>query len=123
MTLKKLSCDLTLALGWGMFNFSFSPFPRLFPMNEAEAIEICREAIFVMLKLVGPIMLAGLLVGVVVSMIQTVTQIQEQALTFIPKMVVVFGVTIWLLPFMLSTLDGFTHSLTDRIVQIGQSND
>jgi len=91
-------------------------------MNEAEAIEICRESIIVMLKLVGPLMLAGLIVGVVVSMIQTVTQIQEQALTFIPKMVVVFGVTIWLLPFMLSTMNGFTHSLTDRIVQIGQSD-
>jgi len=91
-------------------------------MNEAEAIEICREAIIVMLKLVGPIMLAGLIVGVVVSMIQTVTQIQEQALTFIPKMVVVFGITIWLLPFMLATLGGFTQTLSDRIVQIGQSN-
>ncbi len=91
-------------------------------MNEAEAIEICREAIIVMLKLVGPIMLAGLVVGVIVSMIQTVTQIQEQALTFIPKMLVVFGVTIWLLPFMLAILGGFTHTLTDRIVQIGLNN-
>jgi len=91
-------------------------------MNEAEAIEICRQAIVVMLKLIGPIMLAGLIVGVVVSMLQTVTQVQEPALTFIPKMVVVFAITIWLLPFMLATLDGFTHSLTDRIVQIGQTN-
>lgn len=91
------------------------------PMNEAEALEICRESIIVMLKLVGPIMLAGLLVGVVVSMIQTVTQIQEAALTFIPKMVTVFGITIWLLPFMLATLGGFTQTLTDRIVQIGLS--
>ncbi len=91
-------------------------------MNEAVAIEICREAIIVMLKLVGPVMLAGLTVGVAISIIQTVTQIQEQALTFIPKMVVVFGLTIVLLPFMLSTLGGFTHSLTDRIVAIGQSD-
>jgi flagellar biosynthetic protein FliQ len=90
-------------------------------MTEAEIIQICRDAIVVMLKLVGPIMLAGLLVGVTVSMLQTVTQIQEQALTFIPKMVVVFAVTIWLLPFMLATLDGFTHALTDRIVEIGQN--
>jgi flagellar biosynthetic protein FliQ len=91
-------------------------------MNEAEVIEICREAILVMLKLMGPVMLAGLIVGVVVSMIQTVTQIQEAALTFIPKLLVVFGVTIWLFPFMLSTLGGFTHSLTDRIIQVGQMN-
>ena len=88
-------------------------------MNEAEALEICRESIIVMLKLVGPIMLAGLVVGIVVSMIQTVTQIQEAALTFIPKMVTVFAITIWLLPFMLATLGGFTQGLTDRIVQIG----
>ena len=91
-------------------------------MNEVEAIEICRESIFVMLKIVAPIMLAGLLVGVTVSLIQTVTQIQEQALTFIPKMIVVFGITIWLFPFMMATLGGFTHTLTDRIVQIGLSN-
>jgi flagellar biosynthetic protein FliQ len=91
-------------------------------MNEVEAIEICREAIIVMLTLVGPVMLAGLLVGIIVSMIQTVTQIQEMALTFIPKMVVVFAVTIWLLPFMMATLGGFTRSLTDRIVQIGMTN-
>ena len=91
-------------------------------MNEAEAIEICRQAILVMLKIVGPIMLAGLIVGIVISMIQTVTQIQEQALTFIPKMVVVFGTTILLLPFMLSTLTSFTQSLASRIVQIGMSD-
>ena len=91
-------------------------------MNEAEIIEICREAITVMLKLTGPIMLAGLVVGITISMIQTVTQIQEQALTFIPKMVVICGLTIWLLPFMLATLNTFTHGLTDRIVQIGLTN-
>lgn len=104
-----------------MFGLSFPLFPSG-AMNEAEAIEICRQAVIVMLKIVGPVMLAGLIVGVAISMVQTVTQIQEQALTFIPKMVVVFGVTIWLLPFMLTTLSGFTHSLTDRIVQIGRSD-
>lgn len=91
-------------------------------MNETEIIEICREAIMVMLKVVGPILIAGLLVGVAVSLVQTVTQIQEQTLTFIPKLLVIFGLTIWLLPFMLSNLVGFTHSLTDRIVQIGMQN-
>jgi flagellar biosynthetic protein FliQ len=91
-------------------------------MNEAEVVEICREAIFVMLKLVGPILLAGLLIGVIVSLLQAVTQIQEMTLTFIPKMLVIFGLTLWLLPFMLATLGSFTQTLTDRIIQIG-SND
>jgi flagellar biosynthetic protein FliQ len=91
-------------------------------MNETEIIEICRESILVMLKVVGPILLAGLIIGIAVSLIQTVTQIQEMTLTFIPKMLVIFGLTIWLLPFMLSTLVGFTHTLTDRIVQVGMMN-
>jgi flagellar biosynthetic protein FliQ len=91
-------------------------------MNETEVIEICREAIIVMLKVVGPILLAGLIVGIAVSLLQTVTQIQEMTLTFIPKMLVIFGLTIWLLPFMMATLGGFTHTLTDRIVQIGMTN-
>ena len=90
-------------------------------MNEAEVIEICREEIIVMLKVVGPVLLAGLVVGVVVSLFQAVTQIQESTLSFIPKMVVIFMITIWLLPFMMSTLGGFTRSLTDRIVAIGAS--
>jgi flagellar biosynthetic protein FliQ len=90
-------------------------------MNEAEVVEICREAVIVMMKIMGPVMLAGLVVGVLISLFQTITQIQETALTFIPKMVVVFGVTLWLLPFMLSTLQGFTHSLSDKIVQVGSS--
>ena len=91
-------------------------------MNETEVIEICREAIVVMLKIVGPILLAGLVVGIVVSLVQTVTQIQEQTLTFIPKLLVIFGLTLWLLPFMMATLGGFTTTLTDRIVQIGLNN-
>ena len=90
-------------------------------MNEVEIIEICREAIMVMLKVVGPILLAGLVVGIVVSLVQTVTQIQEQSLTFIPKMLVIFGMTIWLLPFMMATLTGFTQSISDRIVQVGKN--
>ena len=91
-------------------------------MNEVEVIEICRQSILVMLKVVGPILLAGLIVGIVISLVQAVTQIQEQTLSFIPKMLAIFMLTIWLLPFMLSTLTTFTHTLTDRIVQIGMMN-
>lgn len=91
-------------------------------MTEAEVIEICRTAILVMLKIVGPVLLVGLVVGVLISLFQTMTQIQEMTLTFIPKMVLVFAVTIWLFPFMMSTLGGFTKTLTDRIVVIGMTN-
>ncbi|HBM90303.1 MAG TPA: flagellar biosynthetic protein FliQ [Rhodospirillaceae bacterium] len=91
-------------------------------MTEVEVIEICREAILVMLRIVGPVLLVGLTVGVLISLVQTMTQIQEMTLTFIPKVVLVFAVTIWLLPFMMSILGGFTKTLTDRIVIIGMTN-
>ena len=89
-------------------------------MNELEVIELCRQAIFVILKIAGPLMLAGLTIGVAVSILQTTTQIQEQSLTFVPKLLVVFLVSIWLLPFMMATLSGFTHSLSDKIIQVGR---
>ncbi|HUY68660.1 MAG TPA: flagellar biosynthetic protein FliQ [Alphaproteobacteria bacterium] len=90
-------------------------------MSEVEVIEICRQAIIVMLKLVGPLLLAGLVVGVAISMLQAVTQIQEMALTFIPKLLVIFGLTLWLLPFMMTTLGGFTQMLADHIVHISDN--
>jgi len=88
-------------------------------MSEGEVINICREAIWVMLKLAGPLLLVGLAIGVTISLFQAMTQIQEMTLSFIPKMLCVFGVTIMLLPYMLETLGDFTHVLSDKIIQIG----
>lgn len=91
-------------------------------MNEMEVIEVAREAVMVMLKVMGPVLLAGLVVGVIVSLFQTITQIQESSLAFVPKMLIMFAVTIWLLPFMLSTLGGFAQTISHRIVQVGTDN-
>lgn len=98
------------------------PFVRVSVVNETEVIEICREAILVMLKIGGPIMLVGLAVGVIISLVQAVTQIQEMTLSFVPKVVVVFMMTLWMLPFMLGTLGHFTETLADRIVHMGAEN-
>jgi flagellar biosynthetic protein FliQ len=88
-------------------------------MTALDAIDIAREAIFVALKLGAPVLLLSLAVGLVVSLFQALTQIQETTLTFVPKIVVVGGAMIVLLPFMLTTLTGFTHMLMDRIVAPG----
>jgi flagellar biosynthesis protein FliQ len=88
-------------------------------MNAADAVDIAREAIIVSVKLGAPILLLSLAVGLVVSLFQALTQIQETTLTFVPKMVVVGGAMLLLLPFMLTTLTGFTHMLMDRIVVPG----
>ena len=54
-------------------------------MNDATVIEMISEAIFVAAKLAGPILAVSLAIGVLVSLFQTVTQIQEATLTFVPK--------------------------------------
>jgi flagellar biosynthesis protein FliQ len=88
-------------------------------MNEADTLEIAREAILVLLQVSGPLMLISLGVGLVISMIQAVTQLQEVTLTFVPKIVVMFVALLVLLPFMLSSLTTFTERVMDRIVSLG----
>ena len=89
-------------------------------MNEAEVIEVCREAIWVIIKLGGPIMIAALVVGVVISLLQAVTQIQEATVAFVPKILVVFLIGLLTLPLMMSTLSTFTQGIAARIIQVGR---
>jgi flagellar biosynthetic protein FliQ len=88
-------------------------------MNEADIGTLLREAMLVMLKLGGPPLLAGLVVGLLVSLLQAVTQISEATLAFVPKLIAL-GVTLVLLgPFMLTTLQDYTHRLFDALVALG----
>jgi flagellar biosynthesis protein FliQ len=91
---------------------------RAIDMNEAEILDIAREAIFVILKLGAPAMTLALIVGVIISIFQALTQIQEQTLTFMPKIIVIFLSMLVLLPFMFETLNAFTHDMVDRIIAI-----
>ena len=88
-------------------------------MNETEVLDIGREAIWVMIKASGPLMILALVVGLIISIFQALTQIQEATLTFVPKMLVLFVGMLLFMPFMLATLRGFTLELFDRIVGMG----
>ncbi len=88
-------------------------------MNGAEVIEISREGIIVLLKIGAPVMLIALIVGLSVSLLQALTQIQEMTLAFVPKIIVIFASLLLFLPFMMSTLTGFTHHVMDKIVALG----
>lgn len=88
-------------------------------MTEAELIDIARDGIFTMIIVAAPPLLTGLAVGLVVSILQTVTQIQEMTLTFVPKVLLVFGSLIVFLPFMLNTLNDFWKAMLDRAVSGG----
>ena len=85
-------------------------------MTPSDAIDIGRDAIVVSLQLGAPIMLLALVVGLIISLFQALTQIQETTLTFVPKIVAILLAMIILLPFMLSTLTGFTERLFDRVI-------
>lgn len=88
-------------------------------MNEVMVLELAREALWVILKMAGPIMLSGLSIGLIIALFQALTTIQEMTLTFVPKIVVIFLAVVAFLPFMMTTLIEFGASLFDRIVAIG----
>ena len=87
-------------------------------MNETQIIDVAREAIFTVIKIAGGPMMAALVVGIMISIFQALTQIQEQTLTFVPKILVIFVMVLLLMPFMLGTLETFVRSLADRIIAI-----
>jgi flagellar biosynthetic protein FliQ len=88
-------------------------------MNEMEVLDIARDAMETMLIVSAPVLLVGLAVGLVISVFQTLTHIQEMTLTFIPKILAIFGVAIFTLPWMLRHLTEFTERLMDKIVALG----
>ena len=88
-------------------------------MDMAQVLDVSREAIIVLLKLAAPLMIMALAVGLVISLFQALTQIQEMTLAFVPKILVIFTSLLFLMPFMLNTLIAFTQGLADRIVGLG----
>ena len=80
-------------------------------MHELQAMDLARRSIMIALQLSLPILVLSLVVGVVVSLFQAVTQIQEQTLTFVPKILVLVLALVVLGPWMLHTIVGFTAGL------------
>ncbi|MBQ9928062.1 MAG: flagellar biosynthesis protein FliQ [Lachnospiraceae bacterium] len=76
-------------------------------MNIDDVITIASEALFLVIKVAAPILLISLCVGLIISIFQTVTSIQEQTLTFVPKVIAVFLGLILLGNWMLTELSGF----------------
>jgi flagellar biosynthetic protein FliQ len=87
-------------------------------MEAAEVLEICREAIYVLIIVSGPLMLVALFVGLIIALFQALTQIQEATLTFVPKILAMLLMLIVMMPFMLSTLSDFATKLQDKIAHI-----
>lgn len=84
-------------------------------MTEASLIDLARNTLVVALELSMPVLIVSLIVGVLVSLFQAVTQIQEMTLTFVPKILAVVVVFVVLGPWMLSVIVSFTSSLFGSI--------
>jgi len=87
-------------------------------MDQVAVLEVSREVFFIILKTGGPIMAAGLIIGLLIAIFQTLTSIQEMTLTFVPKIIIIFGAVIVFMPFMITSIIEFTRSLYDRIAAL-----
>lgn len=84
-------------------------------MTGAEALDIAREGIWVLLKMASPLMLVGLFVGLIIALFQALTQIQEMTLVFVPKILAIFLTFIITLPFMSAVLASYMDLLVSHI--------
>ncbi len=87
-------------------------------MNPQAFIEVIREGIYVLLLVGAPPMLVALVVGLIISLLQALTQIQESTLTFVPKIIALLLTLVLVLPFMVNTLIDFTERMAVRIEHV-----
>lgn len=88
-------------------------------MDASGVADALRDTMMTALKLGAPPLLTALAVGLIVSVFQAVTQINEATLSFVPKAMLVTGVLVVLGSFMLTSLTDFTHAMMDRVVAAG----
>ena len=88
-------------------------------MNGAEVLDVGRDAIWLTIQLSAPVLIVGLIVGVGIGLLQALTQIQEQTLVFVPKIIAVFAALLLFLPFMGDALAGYMGRVAARIATGG----
>lgn len=88
-------------------------------MQEADVAFVVREGLLTAAKLGAPCLLTALAVGLLISLVQAVTQINEATLAFVPKVLAIGAVLLLTSSFMFTTLSDYTHGLFDRLVAVG----
>jgi flagellar biosynthetic protein FliQ len=86
-------------------------------MSGAETLDLARESIILLIQLSAPMMLAGLVVGVAVALLQALTQVQEMTLAFVPKILTIFLVLLLSLPMIASLLANFMEHIAQLIAR------
>ena len=85
-------------------------------MNGPEVLDVARDTIYTLVLVSSPLMLVGLVVGVAISLIQALTQIQESTLVFVPKILAIFLAMLLALPFMAEQLASHMNRIAAHIV-------
>lgn len=85
-------------------------------MTGPEVLDVARDAIITLVIVSAPLMVVGLVVGVVVSLFQALTQIQEMTLVFVPKIIAIFITMLLALPFMGDIMNGYVTRMAARIM-------
>ena len=88
-------------------------------MTGLQVLDIARDGIWVMIIVAAPMMIVGLVVGVVIALFQALTQIQEMTLVFVPKIIAIFVAMLIALPFMGAAMAGYMTRVADMIVTGG----
>ena len=87
-------------------------------MTPESVVEIGQYAMRTVIMVAGPMLLAGMLVGLVISIFQAANQINEMTMTFVPKILAVFVVLIITLPWSIRQLTSFTEAMFNRIANM-----
>jgi flagellar biosynthetic protein FliQ len=85
-------------------------------MTGLQVLDIARDGIWVMIIVAAPMMIVGLVVGVVIALFHALTQIQEMTLVFVPKIIAIFVAMLIALPFMGAAMAGYMTRVADMIV-------
>lgn len=85
-------------------------------MTGGEVLDIAREGVWTMILVAGPVMIVGLVVGVIIALFQALTQIQEMTLVFVPKILAIFVTLLITLPFMGQILAAFMARIGELIL-------
>ncbi|ABE38932.1 flagellar biosynthetic protein FliQ [Rhodopseudomonas pseudopalustris] len=85
-------------------------------MTGPETLDVARDAVWTIVIVSTPLMVVGLVVGVAVSLVQALTQIQEQTLVFVPKILAMFLTFVLTLPFMADVLHAEMLRISSRII-------
>lgn len=90
-------------------------------MSQEQVLTVFQEALWVIVKLAGPMLILSILLGLVISILQAATQIHEQTLTFVPKLVAIAVVLLLTGPWMMNVMNEFTRNIFDLMELFGRN--